>query len=280
MYERIGDYKTGFHYIDKQTQKKIDDEDILTWIKSLRIPPAYKDVVISKNKGGKILAYGFDSKMRKQVIYHPKFTELQQEKKYKKVMKLHKVFQKIMHKVLEDMQESDTKIKELAMIVYLIVNCGFRVGNKKYEKLNQSYGITTIKFKHITFKDQTVNFDFIGKKGVQNVSKCDNQIIYKYLLQKKKQSSSHDNVFSSLTSEDVNTYLKQFDTSITSKDLRTWNANMLFLQFVKEAIQNEEKNPMKAALKKVSEQLHNTSNVCIKNYIDPNIAEKIKNDYI
>jgi len=289
MYQRIGHYKTGFKYIDSNTKKEVTDEDVLKWIKELRIPPAYNDVIISHNKNSKILAYGYDSKMRKQVIYHSKFVELQQEKKYEKVMRLHQVFQAILAKVMDDLHSKDIRTKEIAIIIYLIINCGFRIGNKKYELQNQSYGISTIKFKHVGFQKGCIIFDFIGKKGVQNVSSCDNHIIYKYLLNKKKTAEGLDaNVFTNISSQDVNNYLKQFDGDgddmISSKDLRTWNANMLFLKYVKEEIDKGTKKPIQEALKRVSDKLHNTSVVCKKSYIDPNIIkiieEKIKNDYI
>jgi len=290
MYKRIGHYTTGFTYIDSKTNKEITDKEILDWIKELKIPPAYNDVIINNNKHNKILAFGYDSKMRKQVIYHPKYVEMQQEKKYEKVMRLHEVFQKILTKVTSDLKSKNTREKEIAIIIYLIIHCGFRIGNKKYEVQNKSYGISTIKNKHITFNKGCVVFDFIGKKGVRNISSCNNNIVYKYLREKKRQAeidgNLDTNVFTNITSHDVNDYLKQFDekNEISSKDLRTWNANMLFIEYVKDEVDKGTKKPIKEALKRVSDKLHNTSTVCKKNYIDPNIIkiieEKIKNDYI
>lgn len=276
MYERIGHYKTGFYYINKETKQKITDESILAWIKDLKIPPAYNNVIINHNKGHKILAYGYDSKMRKQVIYHPEYVQMRQDKKYRKIMQLHPVFQNIMKKIADDILSCNIKTKEIAIIIYLIVNCGFRIGNKKYEKLNNSYGISTIRFRHVSFKKGNIIFDFIGKKGVRNVSKCDNMTIYKYLMKKQKKLSDEDYVFTNISSQDVNAYLKEFDEKISSKDLRTWNANLSFLQFVKEACELGSKNPVKDALQKVSDKLHNTAIVCKKSYIDPKLAAKIK----
>jgi DNA topoisomerase-1 len=189
-----------------------------------------------------------------------------------------------MHCVSHDLLSDDTRKKEIAIIIYLIIYCGFRIGNKKYEKQNSSYGISTIKFKHVKFMENNVIIEFIGKKGVYNQASCNNKDIYAYLKQKKQGSKDDDNVFTSITSKDVNEYLKQFHESISCKDLRTWCANLMFIEYIKQEVINKSKKPVKNALEKVSNQLHNTANVCKKSYIDPNIIqlieEKIKNDDI
>jgi|694.fasta_scaffold19374_5 DNA topoisomerase-1 len=284
MYKRLGNYKTGFSFVYANNHKIVRDKKLIEWFKSLHIPPAYQHVIINKDKRDKILAYGYDSKGRKQCIYNPVFVEEQQKKKYKKVILLHTTFQKIMKHILQDMMNTDTMKKEISMILYLITYCGFRIGNKIYEKQNNSYGISTIKFKHIDINDGYITFDFIGKKGVRNQSSCDNPIIYNYLAEKKLRFAINDNVFSNIDSKDVNNYLKQFHDSISCKDLRTWCANLSFLEYIQESVKLGDKKPVKTALEKVSEKLHNTSNVCKKSYVDPNIIqiieEKIKNDDI
>lgn len=284
MYKRLGNYKTGFTFVYVNNNKIIKNKNLLDWFKSLHIPPAYNNVIINDDKNNKIIAYGYDSKGRKQVLYHPKYIEEQAKKKYKKVLTNHNIFKNIMNKINEDMTSSNNKIKEIAIIIYLIIYCGFRIGNKKYEKDNKSYGISTIKFKHITFDKNNVIFDFIGKKGVRNIAECSNNIIYSYLKDKKKELTDNDNVFTDINAKDVNEYLKQFNEDITCKDIRTWCANFMFIDYVKEGIKIENKKPIKYAIDKVSERLHNTSTVCKKSYIDPNIIElmdkKIKNDDI
>lgn len=285
MYKRLGNYKIGFSFVYAKNNRPVKDKALIEWFKDLHIPPAYQDVIISENNESKILAYGFDSKGRKQCIYNPKFIETQQKNKYKKIILLHKTFQKIMKRISQDMQQSDDILKkEIAIIIYLIIYCGFRIGNKKYEKQNNSYGISTIKFKHFNIEEGAIKFDFIGKKGVQNTASCDNAIIYTYLKQKKSKYQNDDNVFTAITSNDVNEYLKQFHKNISCKDLRTWCANLMFIEYIKECVLAGSKKPVKDALEKVSDKLHNTSNVCKKSYIDPNIIqiieEKIKNDDI
>jgi DNA topoisomerase-1 len=297
MINRIGDYKSGrpFSYVDAKTGQTITDQNELEWIKSLRIPPAYNDVVISSlsNKTGKILAWGYDSKGRKQYIYNPKFVEKRSRDKYNKMIELKDVFVEIKQAIETDLVCKDSKRQDIAIILFLIIYCGFRVGNKCYEKANGSYGITTIKFSHIKFKKGVVIIDFIGKKGVRNTSQCDDPVIVKLLKKKMKawrnagaqglvEDGGGSEVFKGISSHDVNAYLKKFHLDITSKDLRTWNANSMFITYATELAAEGVKNPVKRALEKVSQKLHNTIAVCKKNYVDPMIVDyidrKIKND--
>jgi len=265
MYKRIGDYKIGFSYVFSNN-KPIVSTKIIEYIKSLKIPPAYLNVSISKNPKSKILAFGFDSKGRKQVIYNKDFINNQAIEKFKRYMKLRKSMKKLKEEVDKDINGEDIKKKEIAMIILLIINCGFRIGNAKYLKENNSYGLTTLEYKHLTFQDNKIHIEFIGKKGVVNNSICDDQIIYDYLIKNK----DNNKVFS-CSSSDVNNYLKELNPNITSKDLRTWNANELFLKFMK----RKNMTPVEA-IKKVAEKLHNTPAVCKKNYLNPELLDKYK----
>lgn len=279
MYKRLGNYEIGFKYIDLKTNKNVSDENVLEWIKSIKIPPAYNEVMINHNRQSKILAYGYDSKGRKQCMYHPEFTLQRSNIKFEKILKSHKLFYNV-HKTIKKDIYADGKIKEMAIVLYLIIHCGFRVGNKKYERDNNSYGVTTIKFKHISFDNKDVIIDFVGKKGVQNKGACSHPEIVRYLKEKHASHKADDNVFMLVTSHDVNTYLKKWGSNISSKDLRTWNANFLFVKFTLGAIELCHKKPIKYGVEKVAEKLHNTVAVCKKNYIDPKIVtlmeEKLK----
>lgn len=264
IYKRLGDYNIGFTYVFSNN-RKITNQKILDYIKSLKIPPAYNNVHINDNPNSKILAYGYDSKGRKQAIYNKEFIEKRSKDKFKRYMKLRKSIKKIKKQVDEDINSSDIKKKEISMIILLIINCGFRIGNNKYLKENNSYGLTTLEYKHLTFNDNKIEIEFIGKKGVLNKSICYDKTIHDYLLENK---DSKTKVFS-CSSNDVNEYLKEFNDEISSKDLRTWNANELFLKFMK-----NKNNKVNDAIKLVAEKLHNTVAVCKKSYIDPILIEK------
>lgn len=267
IYKRIGDYKIGFKYY-YENNKEILNNKIIEYIKSIKIAPCYNNVIINSNKNDKILAYGYDSKNRKQVIYNPKFIEEQSKTKFKKYMKIKKYIKRIKNKTNKDiLQNENIKNKEIAIIIYLILYCNFRIGNEKYLKENNSYGLTTLEYKHLNFKDNDkIEIEFIGKKGVLNKSICKNKEIYNYLFLNK---DKRNKVFN-YNSIDVNNYLKEICPNITCKDLRTLNANELFIKYMKN-------NKISTSIKLVSEQLHNTPAVCKKNYIDPILIEKYNN---
>jgi DNA topoisomerase-1 len=290
---RIGNYTTGFKYY--KNKDEITNNDEIEKIKLLKIPPAYENVTIVNNK--KIIAYGYDSKNRKQVIYNPKYIAKQNIIKYKKISGSINFFSKLKKKIANDLNSSDEKIKAIAVIITLIFTCGFRIGNKKYEKENNSFGLTTLKYKHLKIENNKILIDFIGKKGVRNIAYCNHRKIYDYLNNKYKIFDIDDYIFSYgtkkiVTSNDVNEYLKKIskyysksnNIIITTKDLRTWNANMLFLEYFKKIRKDNQgkensdgKKYIKKAIEMVAEKLHNTYSICKKSYIDPEIianAEK------
>jgi DNA topoisomerase-1 len=278
MIRREGDYKSGFKYYKNNIE--IKDKAEIECIRELKIPPAYQNVVIVNTR--KIVAYGYDSKGRKQVLYQPAFVKKQNEKKFKKIFASMETFEKLKDIVEHDMKnKKDIKRKEIAIIIHLIFTCGFRIGNKKYEKENNSVGLTTLKFSHMQFAKNKIHIDFIGKKGVRNIAICHNKMIYKYLHDKAEKFKETDYVFSysskNITSADVNEYLRAVDEDmkITSKDLRTWNANYLFMKFFKEILEGDEKlrNPVKKAIEMVANKLHNTYSICKKSYIDPKVVK-------
>lgn len=331
---RLGTYKTGFKYYKNKVE--ITNEDDIEKIKLLKIPPAYENVSILNNK--KIIAFGYDSKNRKQVLYQPDFIAKQTAKKYDKISTSIKFFSKLKKKIATDLGSGsggDEKTLAIAVIITLILTCGFRIGNKKYEKDNNSVGLTTLKYKHLKFdneKQGVLLIDFIGKKGVRNVAECDNNIIYEYLYNKYMKAttvaaptvagaaSKEDYVFcydgtKVITSSDVNEYLRVISSKysgkgaepiiITTKDLRTWNANTLFLTYynklrktrsrgrrkdAKDAANADAANAadfatlktinkdIKTAIEMVSAKLHNSYSICKKSYIDPKIIEDLLRD--
>ena len=265
MIKRLGNYKTGFKYVYLNGDR-VKDLSIIYYLKSLKIPPAYQRVHIYSNKNAKIIAYGYDSKNRKQSIYNKTFIEKQAQIKFNRYFQHRDIIKNIVAKIHNDIKSNDPKIREIAMVLLLIIECGFRIGNRKYLKENNSYGITTINFSHIQFDNNRTIIEFVGKKGVINRSICYNKTISNYLKLKKMYSKRTDRVFT-CSSSDVNSYLKELDPDITSKDLRTWNANELFIKFVNSG------SSINDSIKMVAEKLHNTPAVCKKNYIDPEIIE-------
>ena len=267
-------------YYDKN-KNKINKERINKYINDLYIPPAYKEVKINLNKNDKVLAMGYDNKGRSQYIYNKKFIKGREKSKYKHMIDFGESYNRILKKIKKDLYlEGDSKNKQIAMALMLVIECGIRIGSEKYKNENNSFGATTLESRHIKINKDLISVNFIGKKGILNTGKVKNKKLSKNLRKKKKTLKKNDSIFIyrkennwyKLKSTDVNKYLKRFG-NFTSKNFRTWIAN---LEFIKELLKSNKKTTLtqrekdiKEALKKVADKLNNTPTVCRKNYIDP-----------
>lgn len=278
-----------FQYIKTDTNQKITSPSEIKRINSLRIAPGYHDVVISPSATSKVQAWGYDSKNRKQLTYNKSFIESQKAQKFADLANFNETYKRINNDVDLALkgQVKDPKGYIVRLIVKLCVLCHLRIGNDKYAKENQSYGLTTLLNKHVTIKDGKAIFDFIGKKAVRNVATCDSPVAIKILAALKSGKKPNDRLFS-FTDEDnryrvidssaVNDYLKSFDPNITSKDIRTYESNRLYTQYFKESAHNlkpqsekDWKVVMRDTLKKVADRLHHTPAVCSRSYIHPDL---------
>lgn len=250
-----------------------------------RVPPAYKNVVI-KGKTGKVFAVGIDKKGRKQTIYNKWFVKKQQDKRFKKIIALKPIFNKLVTNINAYLSKptielfktpESVKKMELSVIIKLMILCNFRIGSKKYLKLYNTYGITTIIWKFINFSadKKTFNIKFVGKKSVVNEAVCNDRKLYKLLLTLKNYNKSGNNssVFN-VTAKEVNNHIASYHKDLTAKDIRTWRANVLFIKFYNKA-PKELKRSKKIlfALKNVATLLHNTVAVCKSNYVHPSLIK-------
>jgi DNA topoisomerase-1 len=149
--------------------------------------------------------------------------------------------------------------------------CNFRIGNKIYEKKYGSYGITTLHKKHMKIYKDHINIEFIGKKGVlNNCTIWDPKFIpiLKKVYKEAQEDRKKSHYIFDVSMNDINDYLDKF--SISSKDMRMWNANMIFLKNLDEELKNDKdltKKKVVAAIKKTALEMHNTATVCKKSYI-------------
>ena len=270
----LGKYEKIFAYYTRDN-KKIGDVKSLEYIKTLKIPPNYKDVEIDMNPRAKILAIGYDKEMKKQYIYNPTFIEKQTDKKNCNLIQFGTIKNKIEGDIFKLLSQSEmTKNKIIAIILSIIINCNFRIGNKIGKDKYNSFGVSTLLKKHMVREGDKLKLDFIGKRGVRNVCEIKDKLIIKNLiiLHKKARESLfvYDDI--QVTSQDVNQYLKQYDGDVTTKNFRTWYANIYFLKAIiklgappKEELQRR-KNIVEA-IKYVAEKLHHTPAICKKKYI-------------
>src|SRR5262245_10116742 len=158
---------TSFTYYDK-AGKRITDKVVIRRIKSIGIPPAYESVWICPSANGHIQATGLDARGRKQYRYHPKWRELREQNKYEHVMQFAAALPALRARVMSDMKlEGLPREKILATIVSLLEKTLIRVGNAEYAEKNKSYGLTTMRRKHVSIGRGVLRFDFTGKSGKQ-----------------------------------------------------------------------------------------------------------------
>jgi DNA topoisomerase-1 len=222
-------------------------------------------------------------------------------KKYKNLLKISKHIDKLKRKINKDLEQTKfNKNKLIALVLKIMDLCNFRSGNKLYEKKYGSYGITTIHKKHVLLKKDYIEIDFVGKKGVNNNCIIKNKIIQNiikdvYNLSVDKKSYLFSIIYNKnpiqITVLDVNNYLKIFD--ITTKDLRTWNANVIFLKNLMKIVKNINetyykknnikqlklrKKMIKEAIQNTAISLHHTPSICKSSYIYKLIIEKLLNN--
>ena len=283
----------GYTFFDKRNniiknQKTIDDAS-----EGLYLPPAYDDVKINLNKKAKVLAIGYDNKKRAQYVYNKKFTEKMKKKKFNDLYLFGLQYKKINADINKNLKlDSNEKLKQVSMILKLIMDCDFRVGNDEYLRQNNSYGVSTLKNKHILVNKDKVTIDFIGKKSVRNTCDVNNKTIKKHLKIKKKTIKNNARIFTykkdesnikfNVHSTDVNSYIKQFG-SLSSKDFRTWSANIKLIKYLLNSNEDDANKDLKECVQKVADKLHHTPEVCKKNYLYPDLIEfylKDKNKFL
>ena len=273
---------SGFAYFEGN--ELITDKALLERIKKLAIPPAWTNVWICKAVNGHIQATGFDAKGRKQYRYHPDWQALRNETKFHRLYAFGNVLPAIRLQVEKDLKKTElTEEKVLATLVSVMERTFIRVGSDDYEKLYGSYGLTTLKDKHVKVDGGTVQFSFKGKKGIYHnitlrnrrlarlVKMC-RDIPGKELFQYFDANGDRRSIDSGM----VNRYIKEASGGdFTAKDFRTWAGTLHILQtfcsLEKPECEADCKKNILAALDAVSEKLGNTRTVCRKYYVHPGI---------
>jgi DNA topoisomerase-1 len=271
----------------------IADKKDLERIKKLVIPPAWTNVWICQSANGHIQATGLDVAGRKQYRYHPRWSSLQQETKFHRLIEFGKALPFLRMKVTKDLaQQGFPETKVMAMVVSLMEKTYIRVGNNGYEKLYGSYGITTLKNKHAAVKGDTVTFSFKGKKGVYHKITLKSKKFAHIIRQCKAIPGSelfqyYDDAgnLKKVDSGQVNQYLKDtFLQDFTTKDFRTWAGTILMMQFLRMATPcktlTEFKKTVNDALQEVSHKLGNTVSVCKKYYVHPEMINLFINNQL
>jgi DNA topoisomerase I len=272
----------GFTYV--LGGKTVKDAGVIQRIRGLVIPPAWTSVWICPESNGHIQATGLDLRNRKQYRYHPKWNSLRNETKFHRLYEFGKALPVLREKIESDFRSRElTREKVLATVLSLMERTYIRVGSNEYEKANGSYGLTTLKNKHVSITGDTLVFSFTGKKGIHHDIALHNKRLARAVSQCREipgrelfQYYDHEGARHPIDSGMVNAYIHEaMGTDFTAKDIRTWAGSLHALgafRCIGEASGITEcKKNIVAALDTVSKKLGNSRAVCKKYYVHPGL---------
>ena len=275
--------KKGNNYIYYTGNKQLKDKQQLERIRKLAIPPSWTDVWICKSPNGHIQATGLDLKGRKQYRYHSKWNELKNATKFHRLYEFGKTLPGLRKRVKKDIAKKElSRKKVLATAIDLMDKTYIRVGNNGYEKMNGSYGLTTLKDRHVNISKDKIIFSFTGKKGIDHTIRLKDKRLASIVKQCRDipgktlfQYYSPDGEQKAIDSGMVNDYIKQATgIEFSAKDFRTWAGSVQAVEYLRSEKNLEElegKKIVSAMLDEVSEKLGNTRNVCKKYYVHPEL---------
>lgn len=276
-------YGKSFIYLDVNGER-ITDKNLLKYCKKLYFPPAYNDIYINSDINAKRYGVATDEKNRKQFFYTKEWHENALQEKSKQIYKFSKYICRLKKDLYQLLNSPISKPHLISLALLLIIECNFRVGSDEGVENYQSYGVTTLKKSHFELKNKKYHVSFTGKKGIINDNIIKNQSINKAfhnLIHRNKNSEIFNftckktNYSVKISNKDVNAFLKQYG-DFSSKNLRTWMANIWFLTFVKKQLQKYPKYDkvsshrtkiIKKAIDLTAKKLHHTAIVCKKSYL-------------
>jgi DNA topoisomerase I len=286
-WRRIGSKEQGFRYVDA-AGKALRGSDALARIKSLVIPPAWTDVLIAPSAGAKVQAVGKDSIGRTQYIYHEGFAQKRQSLKFAKLIEFAKRLPLLRKKTKRDIkQDGLTKDRVLAVIVRLINDLYFRVGSEKSVKQYKTFGITTLRKRHVEITDRgEIVFNFVGKHHIRHERVLRDKSLAQIIRDLKSIGRTKlfnyvddDGKIRPVTPRDVNDYIQRTtEAALTAKDFRTWGATLNAAKHLAEigATRGERsiKKNIVRAVRAVAEHLGNTVAVARNSYVHPGVIKK------
>lgn len=274
----------GFLYIFEG--KKITNTEVLNRIKHLVIPPAWKNVWICSIENGHIQATGMDVKNRKQYRYHANWNLLRNQTKFSRLLLFGEKLPLLRLQIEKDLSKKELCLKKvLATVISIMERTYIRIGNSEYEKANGSYGLTTLKDKHVRFSGESIQFSFTGKKGIAHQIRLNHKKLAKIVKQCREipgkelfQYYDAEGNAHAVDSGMVNRYIREITgEDFTAKDFRTWAGTINALKAFKAVGEADTKTGIRKkmieALEYVSKKLGNTRTVCRKYYVHPLIID-------
>jgi DNA topoisomerase I len=283
---RLGSKEKGFFYRYPGTGETVREERVLTRIENLKVPPAWEEARIARSPSAKVQAIGYDSAGRVQYLYHPKYRQRKEREKFERILRFSDVLPEMRRTTSKHLRRKNLdREKVLAAMTRLMNAAYFRVGDERYAKKNRTYGIATLRRKHLTIEGDTLIFKYTGKWGQQQrkvvtdarlrrvVEECvelPGYEVFKYL--------DESGEVRDVKARDLNAYVKEvMGEEFTPKDFRTW-AGTLFAAVklaelgVTEDLDRAEENVL-AAVGDVAKRLGNTRDIARASYVSPRIID-------
>jgi DNA topoisomerase I len=281
---RRGSKSSGFRYRDasgRPVSARAKER-----IRTLGIPPAWRDVHIAASPDAAIQAWGYDARGRKQYRYHARAVKRGELRKYYRVRQMAKDLPTIRRAIARDFRSRELSRERVsAGILELIARGFFRVGSERYVRENSTFGITTMTKRHVDVEGDRITFDYIGKRGIKHRKMITDASLARFvscLLDLPGQRLfryRNDSGLSEITADDVNRYFREVaGFPYTAKDLRTWGGTLLAATVLSELgparSESEAKRNAAMAMRLVASELGNTPAICRKSYVHPAVIEE------
>ena len=283
---RLGSMERGFFYRYPGTGETVREERVLERIDNLKIPPAWEDARIARSPSAKVQAIGYDSEGRLQYLYHPKYRERKEREKFERILRFSDALPEMRRVTSNHLRHRKLdREKVLAAMTRLMNAAYFRVGDERYARNNRTYGIATLRRKHLNIEGDTMTFEYTGKWGqVQRKAVTDARLrriveecaaLPGYEIFKYRDESGE---IRDVKARDLNAYVKEvMGEEFTPKDFRTW-AGTLFAAVklaelgATEDLEQAEKNVLEA-VDDVAHRLGNTRDIARASYISPRVID-------
>jgi DNA topoisomerase IB len=279
----------GFVYLDESSER-VEDPEVLERLRSLAIPPAWRDVWICADPLGHLQATGIDAAGRKQYLYHPRWRERRDRQKFEKMVRFGEALPKLRRQVRMDLEGSSEpdKRRVLACAIRLLDVGLFRVGSEEYADDEGGFGLATIRKEHVTIDADRVAFDYLAKGGNRRRQVIQDPVTIELLRALKRRRAGGPPLLAyreggrwhDVRSSEINEYLKELlGEDFSAKDFRTWNATVLASVSLATAgrdaaTKTARKRATDQAVRAVAELLGNTPAVARRAYIDPRVFDR------
>jgi DNA topoisomerase-1 len=281
----------GFEYLEQSSGERVEDEDVVQRIKALAIPPAWEDVWVCADPLGHIQATGVDARGRKQYRYHDRWRERRDRQKFQDMVDFANSLPKLRERVERDLgKRKISRERVLACAVRLLDRGFFRIGSEDYAEENETYGLATMRKRHVSIEDNTLVFDYEAKGGKRRVQTIADPKVSRLIeTLRERRGGGHELLayrngteWRDIRSTEINDYIQEtVGREHSAKDFRTWNATVLAAIALAASARERDmstkggRNRAKRdAVKQVSHYLGNTPAVCRASYIDPRVFDR------